>query len=134
MRWKILLPAVLMFFALRGSSAIALDQQEWCKRIDTSSTNITNAFSGFAVIDFGGNTPKKITAVNTINLSAIEIAVNCSGVGSTAPSGTSAYNHYIAAGFGYGSPPNAVYGKSCFVRSMGATISTGIVVICITGF
>lgn len=113
----------------------AFAETTWCKRIDTSSTNITAAFSGYGAISFGGNTVNQINAVDIINLTAIEIAVNCINRSTaSAPSDTSAYNFYVAAGYGYSSSPKATLGKYCYPRSMGATISSGIAVVCVTGY
>ena len=125
----------LLFALLLSLPASGLDQQEWCKRIDTSSTNITTAFSGYGAISFGGNTIKRITGVDFVNFSAKEVAVNCSASSTTAPSDTSAYNLYANPNFGFGTNVNAVQGKYCFIRSMaGSDITTGIVIVCVTGF
>lgn len=100
------------------------------QRIDSSSTNIPTAFSSAStskLANITGVLGPKILCVD--NRSAVEVAVNCSGATSnTVPSDSASSNVYVNATQAACFDSPMVKG-TCYIRSMGSAISSGIVVV-----
>ncbi len=126
----------LLSLALLSVIASSARGANYCYRIDTSVTNITSLFSATN----SRLTPAALMQVKTfmaVNGTATEIQVNCaqsSGMGYVSPpSVNSAQNFSIAASEAWIPPDTTGMGNACFVRSIGATISSGIIRLCLIG-
>ncbi len=101
-------------------------------RIDASATNIPTSFST-------ASTSKVLAGVRSMvsilidNRSATEVAVNCSAGPTTAPSDSTNNNIYVAT-LQRWAIDNANLSGTCYIRSMGSAITTGVVVITVTGY
>ena len=115
---KLLLALTLVFFGQLAVSA------PYVARLDTSVTNITSSFQALSM-----GTPNNIDAIFVDNRSAIEIGINCTTRSSkVAPTGTF-QTMYVNASTSRIIPFKVGLGSVCWVKSMGATISTGIVIV-----
>jgi hypothetical protein len=126
----------LALFILALFSANALQAAPHCYRIDTSVTNITSAFSA----SNSRLSPAPLSMVKTfmvVNGTGTEIQVNCSqrsGSGYVPPpSASSPQNMNIAASEAWVPPDVTGFGNQCFIRSVDATISSGVIRLCLIG-
>lgn len=92
-------------------------------RLDSSSTNIATSFSNSVKISLASL--DKISTIVVDNRTATEIAVNCTS-NSSAPSDNDLSNFYVNASQAI-ALDHVFLGTNCYLRSMGSTISSGIV-------
>ena len=101
-------------------------------RINASTSNIPTAFSTSAAsLVLQG--VLRVSGIVIDNRTSTEIAVNCSGNASVAPSSTSNNNIYVANGTIMSLPVATNLNGVCYVQSMGSAITSGIVNIYLIG-
>lgn len=104
-------------------------------RIDLSSTNINTHFGGpNGLVPFPLNFSSFIQTVQVDNTrNANEIVINCNTLTIIVPDDSSGFNFYVAPGLTWSFPPITPFGKTCYIRSLSGTLSSGIVIISATG-
>lgn len=97
-------------------------------RLDTSAVNLTSTYTLIALPTF--------TAIDTIyisNRSATEISVSCDASIAVAPDSATKARIVVNASESWALPDKTGFGKYCYWKSNGSTISTGVIVITAIG-
>lgn len=103
-------------------------------RVDTSTSNLSSSFPTTAQVS---GPPTAIVMAQVDNSTASEIEVNCSST--SVPSSNSTNSIYVAGNTAWETPTGVsaiipALAKSCWVRSISGTISSGIIRISIWGY